>query len=56
MRLLKYEILQTCLLRRTKVQCAGDLTLPPRSVKLRKDRLDDRELDFYEALYTQSRA
>lgn len=56
MRLLKYEILQHCLLRRTKVQCASDLTLPPRTVLLRKERLDVREQDFYEALYTQSQA
>ena len=27
-----------------------------RTVVLRKDRFDDREMDFYEALYTQSQA
>jgi DNA repair protein RAD16 len=30
--------------------------LPPRLVKLRQDRMDEREEDFYQALYTQSQA
>ncbi|DBA87235.1 hypothetical protein WJX77_012520 [Trebouxia sp. C0004] len=56
MRLLKNEILDKVLLRRTKVQCADVLALPPRTITLRKDRFDEREDDFYEALYTQSQA
>lgn len=44
------------LLRRTKLQCAADLALPPRTVVLRKDPFDVQEADFYEALYTQSQA
>ena len=44
------------LLRRTKLQCASDLALPPRTVVLRKDPFDVQEADFYEALYTQSQA
>jgi hypothetical protein len=44
------------LLRRTKLQCAADLVLPPRTVVLRKDPFDVQEADFYEALYTQSQA
>ncbi|KAL0027325.1 hypothetical protein WJX79_000283 [Trebouxia sp. C0005] len=32
------------------------LALPPRTITLRKDRFDEREDDFYEALYTQSQA
>lgn len=56
MRVLKEEILPAILLRRTKVGCADVLSLPPRTVVLRKDRFDDREMDFYEALYTQSQA
>lgn len=39
-----------------RTQCADALALPPRSVRLRRDALDDRERDFYEALYTQSQA
>ncbi len=53
MLLLKNKIMPTILLRRTKVQCADDLTLPPRTLILRKDRFDEREDDFYQALYTQ---
>lgn len=56
MRLLKNEILDKVLLRRTKVQCADVLALPPRTITLRKDKFDEREDDFYEALYTQSQA
>ncbi|KAK9813234.1 hypothetical protein WJX72_011166 [[Myrmecia] bisecta] len=56
MRVLKNEILERILLRRTKVQCADVLALPPRTVVMRKDRFDEREEDFYEALYTQSQA
>ena len=36
------------LLRRTKVQCADDLALPPRTLVLRRERFDEREADFYE--------
>lgn len=56
MALLKNVILDKVLLRRTKVQCADVLALPPRTVMLRKERFDEREADFYEALYTQSQA
>ncbi|GAX83352.1 hypothetical protein CEUSTIGMA_g10777.t1 [Chlamydomonas eustigma] len=56
MLLLKNKIMPTILLRRTKVQCADDLCLPPRTLILRKDRFDEREDDFYQALYTQSQA
>lgn len=54
MRFLKKEVLGRVLLRRTKVGRADDITLPPRTVVLRKERLDPREQDFYEALYTQA--
>lgn len=30
--------------------------LPPRLIKLRHDPMDEREEDFYQALYTQSQA
>ncbi|WIA16278.1 hypothetical protein OEZ85_012982 [Tetradesmus obliquus] len=56
MQLLRNTLLPAILLRRTKLQCADDLALPPRTVVLRRCRFDDREADFYEALYTQSRA
>jgi hypothetical protein len=33
-----------------------DIMLPPRLIKLRHDPMDEREEDFYQALYTQSQA
>ncbi|GMH34392.1 hypothetical protein BSKO_02226 [Bryopsis sp. KO-2023] len=56
MAVLKREILDHTVIRRTKVECADVLALPPRTVVVRKDRFDEREQDFYEALYTQSQA
>ena len=47
MLLLRNEILPKLLLRRTKDQCADDLTLPPRTLVLRKDRFDALEADYY---------
>ncbi|GAB4813783.1 hypothetical protein N2152v2_000829 [Parachlorella kessleri] len=51
---LKHEVLRRILLRRTKVQQADVLALPPRTVVLRRERFDATETDFYEALYTQA--
>ncbi|CAI7837941.1 unnamed protein product, partial [Closterium sp. NIES-53] len=56
MLLLKHRVLDRVLLRRTKTERAADLTLPPRTATLRRDRFDAREEDFYEALYTQSQS
>eukprot|EP00191_Tetraselmis_sp_GSL018_P011900 CAMPEP_0177603418 /NCGR_PEP_ID=MMETSP0419_2-20121207/15501_1 /TAXON_ID=582737 /ORGANISM="Tetraselmis sp., Strain GSL018" /LENGTH=1172 /DNA_ID=CAMNT_0019097187 /DNA_START=210 /DNA_END=3726 /DNA_ORIENTATION=+ len=56
MQLLRTEVLPKILLRRTKVQCADELSLPPRTVVIRKHRFDVREQDYYESLYTQSQA
>ena len=53
---LKDEVLDKALLRRTKTTRADDIILPPRIVSVRRDRLDPREDDFYQALYTQSQA
>ncbi|GLJ40484.1 hypothetical protein SUGI_0834590 [Cryptomeria japonica] len=54
--LLKYKILNIIVLRRTKIERAADLALPPRITFLRRDAFDAREQDFYEALYTQSQS
>ncbi|BFI40676.1 DNA repair protein RAD16 [Marchantia polymorpha subsp. ruderalis] len=54
MTILKHLVLQKCLLRRTKTERAADLSLPPRTISLRRDVFDDREKDFYEALYSES--
>eukprot|EP01102_Stenamoeba_stenopodia_P018745 TRINITY_DN6935_c0_g2_i1.p1 TRINITY_DN6935_c0_g2~~TRINITY_DN6935_c0_g2_i1.p1 ORF type:complete len:393 (+),score=78.42 TRINITY_DN6935_c0_g2_i1:78-1181(+) len=48
------SILQRVMLRRTKVEKAKDLCLPPRIITTRSDELNDEENDFYDALYTQS--
>eukprot|EP00644_Phytophthora_capsici_P015775 jgi/Phyca11/577126/estExt2_Genewise1.C_PHYCAscaffold_1020080 len=56
MQRLQNDVLQHILLRRTKEGRADDISLPPKLVRIRKDRLDERENDFYEAIYTQSQA
>ena len=48
------HILQQLMIRRTKIEKAEDMHLPPRNIVIRKDQLDEEENDFYEALYTQS--
>ena len=53
---LKNEVLDKCLLRRTKDSRAEDMNLPPRIVSIRTIRLHPIEEDFYNALYTQTRA
>jgi DNA repair protein RAD16 len=40
--------------RRTKLERADDLGLPPRIVEIRKDYFDEEEEDFYEALYSET--
>ena len=51
--ILKNEVLDKCLLRRTKETKAEDMNLPPRLVTIRSVRLHPIEEDFYNALYTQ---
>jgi len=53
---LKEEILDKCLLRRTKETKAEDMKLPPRVVTIRPVRLHPVEEDFYNALYTQTKS
>ena len=50
---LKTQVLDEVLLRRTKTSRADDIQLPPRVVKVRQERLDDKEEDFYEAMYVE---
>lgn len=45
---LKQEVLDKCLLRRTKETRAEDMNLPPRLVTIRAIRLHPVEQDFYE--------
>ncbi|CAO1941893.1 unnamed protein product [Urochloa humidicola] len=52
--LLKEKVLKGIVLRRTKKGRAADLAIPPKIVALRRDSFDKNEMEFYEALYTQS--
>jgi len=56
MGILRKDVLPKILMRRTKVQCADELSLPPRTVIVRRHQFDEREQDYYESLYTQSQA
>ncbi|CAM9669191.1 unnamed protein product, partial [Ectocarpus fasciculatus] len=53
---LKDQILDAILLRRTKADRSDDIMLPARYIAVRQEPMDEREADFYEALYTQSKA
>ena len=53
---LKNEVLDKCLLRRTKETRAEDMNLPPRLVTIRTINLHPVEKDFYDALYTQTKS
>lgn len=53
---LKEEVLDKCLLRRTKETRAADMELPPRLVCIRTIQLHPVEKDFYDALYTQTKS
>merc|ERR1719491_912677 len=54
--LLKNEVLDKALLRRTKETKAADLELPPRLVQIKPIKLHPVEEDFYSALYTQTKS
>lgn len=45
-------LLDRIMLRRTKIQCADDLGLPPRTVIVRRDYFSDEEEDVYTSLYS----
>lgn len=53
---LKNDVLDKCLLRRTKESRAEDMNLPPRVVNIRTVRMHPIEEDFYNALYTQTKS
>jgi DNA repair protein RAD16 len=54
--ILKNEVLDKALLRRTKESRAADMNLPPRLVTVRYTRMHPIEEDFYNALYTQGKS
>ncbi|KAJ9075847.1 DNA repair protein rad16 [Entomophthora muscae] len=49
------KLLDRIMLRRTKVQKADDLGLPPRVVTVRRDVFNEEEEDMYTSLYTDSK-
>jgi DNA repair protein RAD16 len=51
---LKNQVLDTILLRRTKLERQSDLNLPSMTVEIQKIQMQQDELDFYESLYKQS--
>lgn len=48
-------LLTNVMLRRTKIERADDLGLPPRIVEIRKDRFNAEEKDLYTSLYSDSK-
>lgn len=51
---LRNDVLNQCMLRRTKEERKNDLKLPPIKVMIRKDKLSKQETDFYTSLYMRS--
>ncbi|KAF3927107.1 hypothetical protein AA313_de0207605 [Arthrobotrys entomopaga] len=49
------SLLKLIMLRRTKVQRADDLGLPPRIVRVRRDYFNEEELDLYQSTYSSSK-
>ncbi|KAK9472617.1 DNA repair protein RAD16 [Dipodascopsis tothii] len=50
-----HSILKHILLRRTKLERADDLGLPPRIVDVRRDRFNEEEEDLYKSIYSDSK-
>ncbi|RUS22890.1 SNF2 family N-terminal domain-containing protein [Endogone sp. FLAS-F59071] len=49
-----HTLLDRMMLRRTKVERADDLGLPPRTVVIRRDLFNEEEEDMYDSLYSDS--
>lgn len=52
---LRNDVLQSMLLRRTKVERQEDLKLPKLDIVVRRDPMTEAEHDFYKALYSQTK-
>lgn len=48
-------LLEKIMLRRTKIEKADDLGLPPKIVVIRKDKFNSEEKDLYKSLYSDSK-
>jgi DNA repair protein RAD16 len=53
---LKGKVLDSLLLRRVKSNFTNEMLLPPKIVVIRRDLFDEKEDDFYQAIYTKSTA
>ena len=51
---LKTQVLDVILLRRTKLERQADLNLPPMTIEVKKFAMSQEQRDFYESLYKQS--
>ncbi|RUP44527.1 SNF2 family N-terminal domain-containing protein [Jimgerdemannia flammicorona] len=49
------KLLDRMMLRRTKVERADDLGLPPRTIVVRRDLFNEEEEDMYDSLYSDSK-
>lgn len=47
-------LLERMMLRRTKLERADDMGLPPRTVEVRRDLFNEEEEDLYQSLYTDT--
>lgn len=47
-------LLEHMMLRRTKIERADDMGLPPRTVEVRRDMFNEEEEDLYESLYSDT--
>lgn len=50
-----HTLLRRLMLRRTKIERADDMGLPPKVVKVRRDLFNDEEEDLYDSLYGDSK-
>lgn len=50
-----HKLLSHIMLRRTKMERADDLGLPPRIVRIRRDYFNEEELDLYDSIYGESK-
>jgi|EP01043_Picozoa_sp_COSAG02_P028013 DNA repair protein RAD16 len=54
MKLLKSELLDACLLRRTKRERSADISLPPRLIQHRHINFNAEEQDYYTGMHSST--
>ncbi|TGZ77878.1 hypothetical protein EX30DRAFT_310705 [Ascodesmis nigricans] len=50
-----HKLLKLIMLRRTKTEREEDLGLPPKVVKIRRDRFSEEEMDLYDSIYSDGK-